>query len=192
MLPKDFPTVDLGDFGEYFPKWGFQKLFPKCKPFWVVQTRMFMRISGPAAQRPHMSWATSKEAFEPGPRHSLFEHAARPSGAPGAKHGCCWQRSAGGQACTWAHTCQHRLAPMEVSSLWWILHPLESGRANIVLRQQYRWWLQVAQPRQTIATRQSVVGSNSGILELIAKERAQSQDLLNRFSFLNSQKDLVW
>ena len=41
MLPKDFPTVDLGDFGEYFPKWGFQKLFPKCKPFWVVQTRIF-------------------------------------------------------------------------------------------------------------------------------------------------------
>ena len=29
------------DFGEYFPSWGFQKCFPRCKSFWVVQTGIF-------------------------------------------------------------------------------------------------------------------------------------------------------
>ena len=41
MLPKDLAKVDLGDLGEYFPKWGFQTCFPRCTPFWVVQTGVF-------------------------------------------------------------------------------------------------------------------------------------------------------
>ena len=44
MLPKDLAKVDLGDLGEYFPKWGFQNFFPMCRHFWVVQRRVIMYI----------------------------------------------------------------------------------------------------------------------------------------------------
>ena len=54
MLPKDLAKVDLGDLGEYFPKWGFQNFFPMCRHFWVVQRRVLKTHS-------NLHWAFAKD-----------------------------------------------------------------------------------------------------------------------------------